>query len=69
VSTADQTAGVAEAEAISHGVQRVFTVAGCLSIALIVIVLFVRRPQAPVEFADDTSGGALDADAVLPERV
>ncbi|MBD1321089.1 MDR family MFS transporter [Gordonia hankookensis] len=69
VSTADQTAGVAEAEAISHGVQRVFTVAGCLSIALIVIVLFVRRPQAPVEFADDMSGGPLDADAVLPERV
>ncbi|WP_124711192.1 MDR family MFS transporter [Gordonia insulae] len=75
VSTADQDAGVAETEAISHGVQRVFTVAGFLSFALIVIVLFLRRPDAderqeiPAPVAAETRADASDVDLREPDPV
>ncbi|MAU80503.1 MULTISPECIES: MDR family MFS transporter [Gordonia] len=62
VATADQDAGIVEAEAISHGVQRVFTVAGVLSFVLIAIVCFVRKPHA----VDEPESHAT---ADLPESV
>jgi MFS transporter, DHA2 family, lincomycin resistance protein len=65
VSTADREVGVAEAEAISHGVQRVFTVAGVLSFVLIAIVLFVRKPDEPAARNVESQ----DEHAELPEPV
>ncbi|RPA12106.1 MDR family MFS transporter [Gordonia sp. OPL2] len=65
VSTADREVGVAEAEAISHGVQRVFTVAGVLSFVLIAVVLFIRTPDDPAARHTESS----DERSELPEPV
>ncbi|GAC70437.1 MDR family MFS transporter [Gordonia soli] len=64
VASGQREAGVANAEAISDGVQRVFLVAGLLSFVLIAVVAFVRKPAEP----DVTIGhGATGADAPGPE--
>ena len=68
VSTADIDAGVAEAEAISHGVQRVFTVAGVLSFVLIAVVMFIRSPRADAAPPAATSDVPV-TEAELPDPV
>ncbi|MFW0784476.1 MDR family MFS transporter [Gordonia sp. CPCC 206044] len=46
VSTNQMDAGVEAAEAVSNGVARVFVVAGVLSLVLLALVIFIRRPAA-----------------------
>ncbi len=49
VQTSDAKSGVAIPEAMTHGVQMVFTVAGVLGLLLVVLVFFIRRPRVDDE--------------------
>lgn len=64
VQTSDVDDGAALPEAMTHGVQAVFTVAGVLGLLLVVLVFFVRRPvDAEKMQVDDRDP---DPDEVLP---